>query len=142
SRHSFWTLLYGATARAAVPNEFNATHQWPMRSTSSMRIAITNPYCWPQVRRGSERFMNELGDYLAEHGHEVTMVSTHTGEAEERVEGRRRSVLMPQRFTRFRNQRWLNPGHAFALQVRDFLRRESFDWVHALSYHDAWGAAL
>ncbi len=107
-----------------------------------MRIAITNPYCWPQVRRGSERFMMELADYLAGCGHEVTVIATHVGEPQDTTEGRRRMVLLPQRFTRFREQRWLNPGHAFALQCRALLKRESFDWVHTLSYHDAFGAAL
>lgn len=107
-----------------------------------MRIAITSPYCWPQVRRGSERFMVELADYLVSRGHDVTLISTHVGEAEERLEHGRRTILFSQRLRRFRNYRVLNPGHAFAFQLRALLRHEPFDWVHALSYHDAFGAAL
>lgn len=107
-----------------------------------MRIAITSPYCWPQVRRGSERFMNELADYLVAQGHEVTVVSTHVGDPIETTAGRRRDIVFAQRFVRFRERRTLNPGHGFAFQVRALLKREPFDWVHSLSYHDAFGAAV
>ncbi|HWB83060.1 MAG TPA: glycosyltransferase family 4 protein [Bryobacteraceae bacterium] len=46
-----------------------------------MRIAITHPYCWPYVRRGNERNIEELARWLTSRGHTVTTVSTKTGAA-------------------------------------------------------------
>ncbi len=46
-----------------------------------MRLALTNPTNWPSVRRGTERFINELGGYLVAQGHDVTLVSAHNGPA-------------------------------------------------------------
>ena len=30
-----------------------------------MRIVLTHPFCWPHVRRGTERNVAEMGRYLA-----------------------------------------------------------------------------
>jgi phosphatidylinositol alpha-mannosyltransferase len=40
-----------------------------------MRIALTHAFCWPEVRRGAERFIQELGAALVERDHEVTILS-------------------------------------------------------------------
>ncbi len=37
-----------------------------------MRIAITHPTCWPYVRRGSERVLNDCAVWLAGRGHDVS----------------------------------------------------------------------
>jgi len=42
-----------------------------------MKVLITNPFTWPRLRRGGERFLNELAAYLASRGHSVTFVSAH-----------------------------------------------------------------
>lgn len=44
-----------------------------------MRVTITHPFCWPYVRRGTERFIAELARVVARYGHEVTTVSTKPG---------------------------------------------------------------
>lgn len=44
-----------------------------------MKIAITHPYCWPYVRRGNERNIEELARWLTSRGHTVTTVSTRNG---------------------------------------------------------------
>lgn len=41
-----------------------------------MRIALTHAYCWPEVRRGAERIIHELGRALAKCGHDVTIFSS------------------------------------------------------------------
>ena len=41
-----------------------------------MRIVLTHPFCWPYVRRGSERQLDALSRYLTGRGHEVYTVST------------------------------------------------------------------
>ena len=47
-----------------------------------MRIAITSPTNWPYVRRGAERFINELAGYLASRGHSVTIICGKPGKSE------------------------------------------------------------
>lgn len=44
-----------------------------------MRIAITHPYYWPYVRRGSERYAHDLSQYLADAGHEVDLITSKPG---------------------------------------------------------------
>lgn len=107
-----------------------------------LRIAITHPYCWPQVRRGGERFLHDLSHYLAERGHEVTVFSTSpTGPARDR-DGAVTRVLYRQRRTPAWLGRRLTPAHFFPLQCRRDLIAGRYDVVHCLSYYDAFGAAL
>ena len=49
-----------------------------------MRIAVVHPYPWPEVRRGAERYLDDLSRYLTGRGHDVTIV---TGAPRSAVEG-------------------------------------------------------
>ncbi len=40
-----------------------------------MKIAVVHPYPWPEVRRGAERYLDDLSRYLTGQGHEVTIVT-------------------------------------------------------------------
>ena len=42
-----------------------------------MRIAVTHPTYWPEVRRGAERVAHDLAAGLAGRGHEVRIVTSH-----------------------------------------------------------------
>lgn len=42
-----------------------------------MRIAFLHPTYWPEVRRGSERLIHDLGVELTARGHEVTLLTSH-----------------------------------------------------------------
>lgn len=44
-----------------------------------MRIAILHPTYWPEVHRGAERIVHDLGTGLAQRGHDVTVLTTHAG---------------------------------------------------------------
>jgi glycosyltransferase involved in cell wall biosynthesis len=44
-----------------------------------MRIALLQPTYWPEVRRGGERIVHDLGVSLARRGHDVTLLTTHPG---------------------------------------------------------------
>src|SRR6516162_8635251 len=46
-----------------------------------MRIALTHPYCWPYIKRGNERNIEELARYLSAKGHEVITISSKPGTA-------------------------------------------------------------
>ena len=62
------------------------------------RIVLTHPYCWPHVRRGTERNMDGLGAYLTGRGYPVTTLSAHHGAlTEERTDAGRR-LLYPDRW--------------------------------------------
>jgi len=36
-----------------------------------LRVALVHPYCWPDVRRGGERYLADLAWYLGRAGHLV-----------------------------------------------------------------------
>jgi glycosyltransferase involved in cell wall biosynthesis len=45
-----------------------------------VRVVLVHPYPWPEVRRGAERYLEDLSGYLAGRGHDVTVVTgTHDG---------------------------------------------------------------
>ena len=41
-----------------------------------MRVALTSVHCWPDVRRGGERYLHELSAGLLRAGHDVHILST------------------------------------------------------------------
>jgi hypothetical protein len=106
-----------------------------------MRVAVTHPTCWPEIRRGSERLLHDLSHWLADRGHDVTVISTIEGPARTEQEGAVTRHLLSRRHPLPVRTRWWNFFHAFAGQVRDELAVGGFEAVHCLNYHDAWGAA-
>jgi glycosyltransferase involved in cell wall biosynthesis len=51
-----------------------------------IRVAMLNPCYWPEVRRGSERFIRELADGLIGRGHRPRLLTAHPGWPSTRVE--------------------------------------------------------
>src|SRR3954471_12439899 len=51
-----------------------------------MRLALVHPVYWPEVHRGSERIVHDLGTALARRGHEVTLLTSHPGPTTESIE--------------------------------------------------------
>jgi glycosyltransferase involved in cell wall biosynthesis len=107
-----------------------------------MRIALTHPFCWPHVRRGSERNMEGLGRYLRRRGHEVVTFSTHpdgavveTGPAGTRILARTVDRWWL-RTTR------LQPTHLFFFAAARSVLRARVDVVHSLFYVDGAAANL
>ncbi|HVT77697.1 MAG TPA: glycosyltransferase family 4 protein [Acidimicrobiales bacterium] len=41
-----------------------------------LRVLLTHTYCWPEVRRGAERYIHERGAALVDAGHDVRIVAT------------------------------------------------------------------
>jgi glycosyltransferase involved in cell wall biosynthesis len=60
----------------------NSTAQDPRR----LRIALMHPCYWPEVRRGSERFIHDLGAGLAARGDRPRLITSHPGPRTEAVE--------------------------------------------------------
>ncbi|MCC7427034.1 MAG: glycosyltransferase [Alphaproteobacteria bacterium] len=129
-----------ASTRPASPSEPAAGREAP--PSRRLRIAITNPFCWPWVRRGSERMLHDQSHWLAARGHDVTVISSGPVESvTESYDGPVRRIIYPQRM-RARVGSRFSYLHAFAFAVRDAVRRNDFDVVHCLNYHDAFGAAI
>ncbi|RYF40423.1 MAG: hypothetical protein EOO25_12630, partial [Comamonadaceae bacterium] len=102
-----------------------------------LRVAITNPYVWPHVRRGSERLLNDLACYLRDAGHAVTVLAMAPQQGDEVREGIRYD-LTRERWSGRRRQ--LNSLHFFAWALQERLAREPFDLVFCLNYFDAYAA--
>ncbi len=96
-----------------------------------MRIALTHAFCWPEVRRGAERFLAELGPALTRRGHEVWHYSS-AWEPGASIERDVRIVRLPRRFEdQYRHEA------DFGRRLLPRLAGRSFDAVHSLGRHDA-----
>jgi glycosyltransferase involved in cell wall biosynthesis len=103
-----------------------------------VKIAITTPSNWPRVRRGAERFLNELARFLAARGHEVTLLTAHPGKSETHQENG---------FTVVTKRWWWRPWMEHKFGILEFhlfffttlfnLPRERYDIVFCSHYGNA-----
>ena len=56
-------------------------------SREPLQIVLSHTYCWPEVRRGGERYLHEVGAALARAGHSVRILSTGRAAGRTSVEG-------------------------------------------------------
>lgn len=96
-----------------------------------MRIAITHALCWPEVRRGGERYTQSLGAALVGRGHEVTILSSGWAGLTDELDGVRTVRLRRRHEDLGRHER--DFGH----RVLPYLVRGRYDAVHSLGRHDA-----
>jgi glycosyltransferase involved in cell wall biosynthesis len=105
-----------------------------------LRIALTSMYSWPEVHRGAERYVHELGGALVEAGHRVRIISTAGAASREVIRGvevrrlRRRSLLR----RRFGD---LAPEVAFGAEAMAVLGAGRLDVWHAMGTADGAAAA-
>ncbi len=96
-----------------------------------MRIALTHAFCWPEVRRGAERFIPSLAAALARRGHEVVHFSSAWEPARSREDGvthvKLRRILRDQ----------VRHEADFGRRILPRLAVGRFDAVHSLGRHDA-----
>jgi glycosyltransferase involved in cell wall biosynthesis len=96
-----------------------------------VRIALTHAFCWPEVRRGAERFVPGLAAALARRGHEVVHFSS-AWEPGRTVDDGVETV---------RIRRLFGSGYRheadFGRRVLPRLLRSRFDAVHSLGRYDA-----
>lgn len=108
-------------------------------ATDRLRVALVHPTYWPEVRRGSERFVHDLAAYLSGRGHEVTVVTGHRGPpSRSREDGF--TVLRGWRPPARLRPRGLEPYAEHAPGAAAALAARRFDLVHALHLPDAWAA--
>jgi glycosyltransferase involved in cell wall biosynthesis len=96
-----------------------------------VRIALTHAFCWPEVRRGAERFQPELAAALHRRGHAVTLYSS-AWEAGTSIERGVPTVRLQRMFTsQYRHEA------DFGRRLLPRLVAGRFDAVHSLGRHDA-----
>jgi glycosyltransferase involved in cell wall biosynthesis len=96
-----------------------------------VRIALTHAFCWPEVRRGAERFLPSLGAALAGRGHDVVHYSAAFAPRRTLVDG---VETIPMR-RHFRDD--YRHEAEFGLRLAPRLAAGRFDAVHSLGRHDA-----
>lgn len=96
-----------------------------------MRIALTHAFCWPEVRRGAERFIPSLGAALVRRGHEVVHYSA-AWEAGRAVEDGVKTVRL-----RRRHEHEYRHEADFGRRLAPRLALARFDAVHSLGRRDA-----
>lgn len=99
-----------------------------------MKIALTHPYSWPEVRRGAERILVETARALAGRGHEVTVFTAGRSADTRRADG-----VTTVRFRRLFGRAGLHEVW-FGLRVAPRLAAGRFDVVHSIMPWDALAA--
>lgn len=105
-----------------------------------MRIVITHPFCWPHVRRGSERQIEIIAGWLGERGHQITYLSTHPeGERLEEMPYGRRVLARPVRgIAPLR----IDERHTFLWTTLSRLGAMDAQIVHSFYFTDSLAASL
>jgi phosphatidylinositol alpha-mannosyltransferase len=99
-----------------------------------VKLAVTHPYSWPEVRRGAERIIVETSRCIAARGHEVTVFTAGEKASVTQADG-----VTTVKFKRVfddagRHERW------FGSRVLVPLIRGHFDAIHAMMAYDAMAA--
>lgn len=100
-----------------------------------MKVLLSHLYSWPEVRRGGERYLHELGAALQRAGHDVRIVTTATVASDDEILGVRVTRL------RRRGKDFYANEAAFARQLLLTNVRGDADVWHALGTADAAAAA-
>jgi glycosyltransferase involved in cell wall biosynthesis len=101
---------------------------------TELRVALVHPYTWPEVRRGGERYVEDLAVYLAGHGVDVEVVtgSSDGGSVVHRPDGvtvRRVRHVLAHRLARWK----VTAVDTFGLPAWTALARRRYDVVHAMT---------
>ena len=99
-----------------------------------MKVAITHPYSWPEVRRGAERIVVETARALAGRGHDVTILTSGRRPGRRRDHGVRVVTFLRLFQNPFRHERW------FGWRVLPNLVGGRFDVVHSFMPYDGVAA--
>lgn len=99
-----------------------------------MKIALTHPYSWPEVRRGAERIIRETARALADRGHSVTIFTSGSWGGTAMEDG-----VKVVRFRRVMRRDWMHEQW-FGWRVLPHLATGRFDATHAFMPHDALAA--
>jgi glycosyltransferase involved in cell wall biosynthesis len=105
-----------------------------------MRIVLTHMFCWPYVRRGTERNMDGLGRFLTSRGHDVITVSTRPGRGTIETTASGRRVLHNSLWAPWMRRLRIEPFHPFLATSFCSIMAADADVVHCFSSTDAFAA--
>ncbi len=106
-----------------------------------MRVVLTHPSCWPYVRRGSERAMEDWGLYLLRKGHDViTLAGRPRGETS--LEDPPHKALRPIRWKPWLAKIRIQTTHCFFFTVYSNLLELNPEVVHSCYFYDSLAASL
>ncbi|HEY3442727.1 MAG TPA: glycosyltransferase family 4 protein [Paludibaculum sp.] len=106
-----------------------------------MKIVLTHPFCWPFVRRGTERNIDNVGRYMAGRGHDCTLLSTRpSGDTTPVQRPFRQQLSVPGWMGALAHVR-LRPEHVFGLTAYSALRQMDADAIHSFHYVDSLAAS-
>lgn len=99
-----------------------------------LSIALVHPFSWPEVRRGGERYVNELASWLAGRGHEVEILTGTAGVSKDET---RPDGVVVRRRTHLRRFRMARVGvtdvESFGAAIFPTLIGRRYDVVHAMT---------
>jgi phosphatidyl-myo-inositol alpha-mannosyltransferase len=99
-----------------------------------VKVAITHPYSWPEVRRGAERIIVETARALAGRGHDVTIYTAGAAAETSHRDGYRIVKFRRRMSDPVRHERW------FGLRLLPALARGRYDVVHSFMPPDTVAA--
>jgi phosphatidylinositol alpha-mannosyltransferase len=106
----------------------------------ALDVALLNPCFWPEVRRGSERFLRELADGLLARGHRPRLITSHPRRWGRTVEDGLPIVRLPRPPQGPLRRRGYEDYLAHVPLTYAALRAGSFDLAHAAYPTDALAA--
>ncbi len=98
-----------------------------------LRIALVHPHSWPEVRRGGERYLDDLAWYLARAGHRVDVITGTDEQASTTVD--RGVVLRKPRHlvSAGLERRGIGRDETFGIVALPRMLRRRYDVVHAMT---------
>lgn len=104
------------------------------RAGGALRIALLHPFAWPDVRRGGERYLDDLAWYLRGQGHHVDVITGTAGAGRVDAHANGDDVRLRQlpNLVVWRLRLKLREPETFGLRAVPTLLRRRYDIVHAL----------
>jgi phosphatidylinositol alpha-mannosyltransferase len=99
-----------------------------------VKVALTHPYSWPEVRRGAERIVVESARSVSARGHQVTVITAGETAGRQCRDGVTTLKLARRFDDAGHHERW------FGRRIIPFLLRGRFDAVHSMMPFDALAA--
>jgi glycosyltransferase involved in cell wall biosynthesis len=106
-----------------------------------VRVALLSPCFWPEVRRGTERFVRELADGLILRGHHPELITSHDHLPSRRIEDGLPVLRLPRPPQRRLLRRGYEPYLTHVPLSYIALRAGRYDVAHAVYPADALAAA-
>lgn len=96
-----------------------------------LHIALAHPFSWPEVRRGGERYLADLAEYLDGAGHRVVLITGTAGRSSHTADG----TITVRRLRHLRGRAFRRAGlgedETFGIRAYPRLAARRFDVVHA-----------